>query len=69
MARSLGWKVHMRCGQRLSAGDAIHAQVRLPQTAGPRDAGLYARSELLVVKARVAPRWLPMVIDAPKPVM
>jgi hypothetical protein len=32
--------------QRLSAGDALHAQVRLPQAAGPPDAGCDARAEL-----------------------
>jgi hypothetical protein len=32
--------------QWLSAGDALHAEVRLPQAAGPRDAGCHARAEL-----------------------
>jgi hypothetical protein len=41
--------------QWLSAGDAIHAEVRLPQAAGPRDAGSYARAELPTGEARGAP--------------
>jgi hypothetical protein len=35
VARSLGWKVHMRRRQRLAAGDAHHAEVYLSQAAGP----------------------------------
>ncbi len=40
--------------QWLSAGDALHAQVHLPQTVGPRDAGLYARAELPDLKAGIS---------------
>jgi hypothetical protein len=35
VARSLGWKVHMRCANGLSARDALHPEVRLPQAVGP----------------------------------
>ena len=41
--------------QRLSAGDALHAPLRLPQAAGPRDVGGYARAELSAGKAGGAP--------------
>jgi hypothetical protein len=40
--------------QRLSGRDAIYAEVRLPQAAGPRDAGSDARVELPTGEARGA---------------
>jgi hypothetical protein len=36
--------------QRLSPGDALYEALRLSQTTGARDAGLYARAELSALK-------------------
>jgi hypothetical protein len=39
----------------LSRRNEVYAALRLPQAAGPRHAGLYARAELPAFTARVAP--------------
>jgi hypothetical protein len=41
--------------QRLSSGNKIDAALRLPEAARPRDASLYARTELSALTAGVAP--------------
>ena len=41
--------------QRLSAGNALHAALRLSKAAGPRDAGCYARPELPAGEVKNSP--------------
>jgi hypothetical protein len=55
VARSLGWKVHMRCANGYREGTRSMRRWVNRKQLGPRDAGLYARAELSALKVGVAP--------------
>jgi hypothetical protein len=51
VARSLGWKLHMRCAGGYREETKVHAALRLSQAARYGDAGCHARPQLSDLKA------------------